>query len=866
MSADVTEAGPDAPTPPDPHEPVPHEPGRVRQVAEGIGTRVVAFARVRPVSLALALLLVVLALASGSLTHAPSERLRELVGAGLDPFEDRTSWLLVFGSVFFAGGPAQLVLAVVGVLVLVGAAERRMGPRRTVAAYLVTAVVATGVGVAVQALGQALGETWALEVAAESTLHPLTPALGTIMTASAFSGPLWRRRIRLVGFSFVFAFVLYDGHPSGLYALLGALVGLAFGVVLAGRPAERGWLRSSHHEVRRLASTIVAVTALGPVLTLLTRSPIGALSPLGMLFRDVLPGRSLSAACAAAGQGAPDRHAPPIGACARAAALAGIDTVPTVLLSLLPLAVLLVCAWYLRRGRRLALDVAVAVNGLLAVFAGLYYVVLPVTTDPVVDQPRHVVERGVLAVLAVAVPAAVAVGLFLLRRHFGIGAEGPRRPRFALVVVLSGVVLAVTFAVLAWLGRASFVPAVEPWTLLLDVPERFVPVGFVGLTRIGPVPDGGVVRAAFEWVGPLWWLVVLVGLVVGATRPGDVRPDAARAQVREIVHRGTPGTLSHMALWEGNRYWFTADARAAVAYRVVAGIAVTTGEPLCPADRLPEVTREFARWCDDQGLTPVFYSVRGELSPLFADMGWSTLPVGEETVLHPATFAMTGKKWQDVRSSINRATKNGVRAEWTRYADLRPAVARQIGEISEQWVAEKNLPEMGFTLGGVDELRDPDVALMLALDEDDSVQAVTSWLPSWRDGEVVGWTLDFMRRRPDSMNGVMEFVIASSALAMKEQGVEFLSLSAAPLATSASSDGPASQTERVLTFLGRVLEPAYGFRTLLTFKKKFQPEFVPLVMAFPDPVQLPAIGTALGRAYLPDLSVGAVVRLVRTVV
>jgi lysylphosphatidylglycerol synthetase-like protein (DUF2156 family) len=63
-----------------------------------------------------------------------------------------------------------------------------------------------------------------------------------------------------------------------------------------------------------------------------------------------------------------------------------------------------------------------------------------------------------------------------------------------------------------------------------------------------------------------------------------------------------------------------------------------------------------------------------------------------------------------------------------------------------------------------------------------------------------------------------------------------------------------------------VLEPAYGFRTLLTFKKKFQPEFVPLVMAFPDPVQLPAIGTALGRAYLPDLSVGAVVRLVRTVV
>jgi phosphatidylglycerol lysyltransferase len=143
VSAEVAEAGPDAPTPPDPHEPEPHGPGRARQVAEGMGTRVVAFVRVRPVSLALALLLVVLALASGSLTHAPSERLRDLVGAGLDPFEDRTSWLLVFGSVFFAGGPTQLVLAVVGVLALVGAAERRMGWPRTVAAYLVTAASAS---------------------------------------------------------------------------------------------------------------------------------------------------------------------------------------------------------------------------------------------------------------------------------------------------------------------------------------------------------------------------------------------------------------------------------------------------------------------------------------------------------------------------------------------------------------------------------------------------------------------------------------------------------------------------------------------------------------------------------------------------
>ena len=58
----------------------------------------------------------------------------------------------------------------------------------------------------------------------------------------------------------------------------------------------------------------------------------------------------------------------------------------------------------------------------------------------------------------------------------------------------------------------------------------------------------------------------------------------------------------------------------------------------------------------------------------------------------------------------------------------------------------------------------------------------------------------------------------------------------------------------MLDFMGRVLEPVYGFRSLFAFKRKFQPELQPLIMAYPDAVALPAIGLALARAYLPSLS------------
>jgi len=232
--------------------------------------------------------------------------------------------------------------------------------------------------------------------------------------------------------------------------------------------------------------------------------------------------------------------------------------------------------------------------------------------------------------------------------------------------------------------------------------------------------------------------------------------------------------------------------------------------------------------------------------------------VAEETIVHPAEWSLEGKRMQDIRTSINRAAKEGVRAEWGTYGELGPFVTAQIREISELWVAEKDLPEMGFTLGGVDELLAPEVRLMVALDADNRVHGVTSWLPTYSGGRVVGWTLDFMRRRPDGMNGLMEFLIAQTILRARDDGVRFVSLSGAPLAVA--GDGREQQSTGILPFLSRVLEPVYGFRSLLRFKTKFQPSFQQLFLCYRDPLTLPAIGLALGRAYLPTLSARQAVR------
>ena len=161
--------------------------------------------------------------------------------------------------------------------------------------------------------------------------------------------------------------------------------------------------------------------------------------------------------------------------------------------------------------------------------------------------------------------------------------------------------------------------------------------------------------------------------------------------------------------------------------------------------------------------------------------GFRRVAVAQETRLAVRSLEFKGKDWQNVRTALNRAGKTGVHAVWGRYADFAPALRAQLIEVSEEWAAQKSVPEMGFTLGGIDELEDEEVLCCLAVDAEGLVQGVTSWLPVYADGRLVSWTLDFMRRRGDAFPGVMEFLIASAVQELRSS-VEVISLSGSPLA------------------------------------------------------------------------------------
>jgi phosphatidylglycerol lysyltransferase len=335
--------------------------------------------------------------------------------------------------------------------------------------------------------------------------------------------------------------------------------------------------------------------------------------------------------------------------------------------------------------------------------------------------------------------------------------------------------------------------------------------------------------------------------------------DADGARDLLVQHGG--GTLSWMATWPDNSHFRTPDGRSVIAYQRHAGVAVALGDPIGPPEHRSDAVRAFAAACEHDGIVPCLFSVTGPVAADAARLGWNQVQVAEDTLIDLAGLELRGRKWQDVRSALNRAAKEGITYREVVLADEPWAVRTQVRAISEEWVGDKGLPEMGFTLGGTDEALDREARVGLAVDADGSVHGVTSWLPVHGPaGEVHGWTLDLMRRRGDGFRPVMEFLIGSAVLAFQAQGMRFVSLSGAPLARSEPS-ATTTPVDRLLDTLGQVMEPVYGFRSLHAFKTKFSPRYEPMYLAYRDDGDLPRIGIALAKAYLPHANLRDLVKL-----
>ena len=352
------------------------------------------------------------------------------------------------------------------------------------------------------------------------------------------------------------------------------------------------------------------------------------------------------------------------------------------------------------------------------------------------------------------------------------------------------------------------------------------------------------------------WLLLAAYLIVvrrafRARRKSTIGATSAPStdEVKDALRRNGGGTLSWMTTWDDNTY-FRSTSGAIVAYQRRAGVALALADPIGPSSGRIAAVGEFIRVAEEAGLVPCFFSA-GEETRSAAPAGWRSIVVADDTIVDLPGLEFTGKRWNSVRTAINRADREQMAFRLTRLEDEPWGIRQQLRAISEAWVGDRGLPEMGFTLGTLTQAEDPEVRVALAVSPAGDVDGFLSWLPIYGgDGSVTGWTLDLMRRREGGFGPVMEYLIGSSARQFSREGAQTLSLSGAPLTHQYPPD--AGSIAVLSDWLAAVLEPVYGFQSLHRFKEKFHPRYETMYLLFRDEGDLGRIGAGLTRAFLPE--------------
>lgn len=357
----------------------------------------------------------------------------------------------------------------------------------------------------------------------------------------------------------------------------------------------------------------------------------------------------------------------------------------------------------------------------------------------------------------------------------------------------------------------------------------------------------------------LLWLTLLVYLIVTRSSfrshrhsPLGIGEAPSRAEVKDLIAKHGGTTLSWMTTWDGMEYART--THGFVGYQKHNKVALALADPVGPEGTLKQSVSEFIDSAEAAGLVPCFFSSSDQVLNAVGER-WRNIIVADDSIVDVADLSFTGKKWGAVRTSINRAGRDEMRFVMTKYQDLSWGVQQQLRAISDSWVGDKGLPEMGFTLGTLHEADDDQVLVALAISPEGDVDGFLSWLPVFGgDGKVKAWTLDLMRRRENGFGPVMEFLIGSSLQYFQEQGAEFVSLSGAPLAHDYPEDAGAIAV--LSKWLSESLEPVYGFGSLHRFKQKFNPRYETMYLVYRDEGDMPRIALALTKAFLPDASMG----------
>jgi lysyl-tRNA synthetase class 2 len=463
----------------------------------------------------------------------------------------------------------------------------------------------------------------------------------------------------------------------------------------------------------------------------------------------------------------------------------------------------------------------------------------------VVIVASHALGRHPVAPLVVAL--VLLIGLLLTRREFDAVPDPVDRLvalRLVLQLLVAGFVIVTAMLVL-----------VRP-TFLVGRPSLGEKFGHAALSLIGV---DGPVEFRLVWYDDL---TAAVGLTFGVTalvlggyfllRSAEPRPQLSADDVTGIrgllEHHGAADSLGYFALRRDKSVVFSESGKAAVAYRVVAGVALASGDPLGDVEAWPGAIEEFVAVCRRYGWVPAVLGCSETGARVWSrEAGLDAIELGDEAVVDVATFSLQGRSMRTVRQAVSRIKRAGYETTVRRLRDVPDTELATLRACVARWRGGPD--ERGFSMAlsrAVDAAADPEAVVVVAALAG-APKGILQFVP-W-GGE--GLSLDLMVRDPAvSENGLNELLITDLLAACRGLDVSQVSLNFAVF-RSALERGErigAGPVARLWARLLRIASRWWQIETLYRFNARFAPAWVPRFLVFDAVRDLPRIAVAAFEA------------------
>jgi phosphatidylglycerol lysyltransferase len=317
--------------------------------------------------------------------------------------------------------------------------------------------------------------------------------------------------------------------------------------------------------------------------------------------------------------------------------------------------------------------------------------------------------------------------------------------------------------------------------------------------------------------------VLIVWAMARLVRPARVAvPLASREELAraESIVACSSRASAQLALLGDKSFLFDEHGDALIMYRVAGQSWIALGDPVGNAARASMLIDRFTVQADQCGGWPVFYRVGPALLPTYLEFGFSVVKLGEVARVPLATWSLEGPDRRTLRRVHRKLARDGLSFEIVMPAQL-PAVVRELRAISDDWLAQKQAREKGFSLGKFDERFLARGPVGVARFEGRLVAFASVWAAAGSEVEV-----DLMRYNTSAPSAVMRFLLVELLFWAQREGYSSFNLGMVPLAGIRRS-AVSPMWHQVTSLFKRAGERYYNFEGLREFKQWFHPEWEP---------------------------------------